>query len=144
MFTECGFAHTTCLSRRGSPGLALLCWYGGALVADREPAPMIDHSHRFIFVHIPKTAGNSVNRVFGVSWQNHKDLARYARECEAFETFFKFAIVRNPWDRLLSDYNYQKKKSRENKLHLLTPSGAVRSFKEWVSAVLADPFRYPA
>jgi hypothetical protein len=105
---------------------------------------MIDHSHRFIFVHIPKTAGNSVNRVFGVSWQNHKDLARYARECETFDTFFKFAIVRNPWDRMLSDYNYQKKKSRENKLHLLTPSGVVRSFKEWVRTVLSDPFRYPA
>jgi hypothetical protein len=105
---------------------------------------MIDHSHRFVFVHIPKTAGNSVNRVFGVSWQNHKDLGRYARECGALDGFFKFAIVRNPWDRLLSDYNYQKKKSRENKLHLFTPSGAVRSFKEWVHAVFSDPFCYPA
>ena len=105
---------------------------------------MIDSRRRFIFVHIPKTAGNSVNRVFGVSWQNHKDLARYARECDNFDAFFKFAIVRNPWDRLLSDYNYQKKKSRKNKLHLFTQSGEVRSFKEWVRSALSDPFRYPA
>jgi hypothetical protein len=59
---------------------------------------MISHPHRCIFVHIPKTAGNSVNRVFGVDWQNHKDLARYAAELppDIFSTYFKFAIVRNP------------------------------------------------
>jgi hypothetical protein len=105
---------------------------------------MINHQHRFIFVHIPKTAGNSVNRVFGVAWEQHKDLARYASECNSFDNYFKFAIVRNPWDRLLSDYNYQRKKSRENKLHLFTPSGARRTFKQWVHTALSDPFRYPA
>ena len=107
---------------------------------------MISHKHRCIFVHIPKTAGNSINRIFGISWENHKDLARYSRECDpvAFADYFKFAIVRNPWDRMLSDYNYQKKKSRpkDSKLHLFTESGAIRSFKEWVEKVLSDPFQY--
>ena len=102
---------------------------------------MISHSHRCIYVHIPKTAGNSVNRVFGIDWENHKDLARYATEVspEIFASYFKFAIVRNPWDRLFSDYNYQRKKSRAGKLALHDEHGARRTFPQWVRAVLANP-----
>jgi chondroitin 4-sulfotransferase 11 len=107
---------------------------------------VIDHTRRCIFVHIPKTAGNSVNRVFGIGWQDHKDIARYAlEEPAAFSSYFKFAIVRNPWDRLLSDYNYQRKKSRPeaSKLFLRKENGDRRSFREWLEAALADPARYP-
>lgn len=107
---------------------------------------MIDHSRRCIFVHIPKTAGNSVNRVFGISWQDHKDLARYAQEePSAFNSYFKFAIVRNPWDRLLSDYNYQLKKSRPeaSKLFLRKATGERRNFHEWVECTLSRPNQYP-
>src|ERR1051325_4646004 len=103
---------------------------------------MISHSHRCIFIHIPKTAGNSVNRVFGVGWQDHKDLQRYRDELpkETFERYFKFAVVRNPWDRLLSDYNDQLKKSRprESKLFVYTASGAKRRFAEWVETALNE------
>src|SRR4051812_39230730 len=99
---------------------------------------MISHEHRCIFVHIPKTAGNSVNRVFGIGWQDHKDLQRYHAElpAELFATYFKFAIVRNPWDRLLSDYNYQVKKSRpkDSKLLVFTVTGSKRGFAEWAEA----------
>ena len=40
-------------------------------------------------------------------------LARYAQELgpEVLAGYLKCAIVRNPWDRLLSDYIYQKRKS---------------------------------
>ncbi len=109
---------------------------------------MINHDLRCIFVHIPKTAGNSVNRVFGVDWEDHKDLGRYAAEAgpAVVKNYFKFAIVRNPWDRLFSDYNYQKKKSRAkaSKLFLYDEQDRKRSFREWVRAVLADPFQYAA
>ena len=107
---------------------------------------MISHEHQCIFVHIPKTAGNSVNRVFGIGWQDHKDLQRYRDElpAEDFARYFKFAIVRNPWDRLFSDYNYQLKKSREkdSKLFLFTPNGSKRNFAEWVEVALAAPDFY--
>jgi len=104
---------------------------------------MISHEHQCIFVHIPKTAGNSINRVFGVGWENHRDLQRYFDETprENFERYFKFAIVRNPWDRLLSDYNYQKKKGREkaSKLFVFSERGRERDFSEWVEAALRHP-----
>lgn len=107
---------------------------------------MLNHRHQCIYVHIPKTGGNSVNRVFGVDWEDHKDLGRYAAELppETFAAYFKFAIVRNPWERLLSDYNYQVKKSRPaaSKLFVFAPDGARRDFAAWARAVLSDPHRY--
>jgi chondroitin 4-sulfotransferase 11 len=107
---------------------------------------MINHDYRCIYIHIPKTAGNSINRVFGVQWQDHKDLGSYAAEFspEVIEEYYKFAIVRNPWARMLSDYNYQKKKSRSDKLFLHDSDGEQRLFRAWIEAVLADPFRYAA
>jgi hypothetical protein len=108
---------------------------------------MISHQLRCIFVHIPKTAGNSVNRAFNIEWQDHKDLARYAAELppETFESYYKFAIVRNPWERILSDYNYQLKKSRPeaSKLFVRRETGGRRHFREWLETALADPKRYP-
>ncbi|MEY4814447.1 MAG: hypothetical protein RLZZ162_1520 [Verrucomicrobiota bacterium] len=107
---------------------------------------MISHQHECIFVHIPKTAGNSINRVFGIGWENHKDLQRYRAELPlgVFERYFKFAIVRNPWDRLLSDYNYQKKKGREtaSKLHVFSARGRERDFAAWVEVALSKPDFY--
>jgi hypothetical protein len=108
---------------------------------------MINHQYRCIFVHIPKTAGKSVNRFFGMEWQNHKDLFRYARELEpqAFANYFKFAIVRNPWERILSDYIFQRKKKdspNNEKLFAVDDAGHTRRFREWVEATLSNPFRY--
>lgn len=109
---------------------------------------MISHLHRCISIHIPKSAGNSVNRAFGVDWQDHKDIARHRSElpAEVFNSYFKFAVVRNPWDRLLSDYNYQLRKSRpaESKLHLYDERGKRRRFAHWVEAVLTQSHDYPA
>jgi chondroitin 4-sulfotransferase 11 len=109
---------------------------------------MISHPFRCISIHIPKAAGNSVNRVFGVDWQDHKDLARYQAELPAgiFDGYFKFAVVRNPWDRLLSDYNYQRRKSRpaDSKLHLFDANGRRREFAAWIEAAFTETSRYPA
>jgi len=107
---------------------------------------MISHLHQCIFVHIPKTAGNSINRVFGVGWEDHKDLQRYHGEVPPglFSSYFKFAVVRNPWDRLLSDYNYQRKKSRDkdSKLFVFTERGLKRNFSEWAEIALSQPDYY--
>jgi chondroitin 4-sulfotransferase 11 len=109
---------------------------------------MISHPHRCISVHIPKAAGNSVNEAFGIGWQDHKDLARYETELApaVFADYYKFAVVRNPWDRLLSDYNYQVRKSRpaDTKLHLFDERGARRSFAEWTEVALSGREPLPA
>jgi chondroitin 4-sulfotransferase 11 len=110
---------------------------------------VIDHRYRCIFVHIPKTAGSSVQRLFGLDWHNHKDIGRFARELapETFARYLKFAVIRNPWDRLVSDYNFQHRKRTGRGESRLFAAGAgaggsKRGFHQWLEAVLDDPFRY--
>jgi len=104
---------------------------------------VICHERQFIFVHIPKTAGSSLNEALGVPWQNHKDLSRYQREVtpEIFRNYFKFTVVRNPWARLFSDYNFQRTKSGHkcSRLYLYDENGKKRSFAQWVEKVFASP-----
>ena len=65
-----------------------------------------------IFVHIPKCAGVSVNKtIFGNLGGAHKTLKDYRVIFgkKKFDSFFKFTIVRNPWDRLVSAFHFLKK-----------------------------------
>jgi chondroitin 4-sulfotransferase 11 len=71
---------------------------------------MISHKYKFIYIHIPKTAGVSIYNVFKSKEQNHKKLDFY--EEKYIKDYFKFAFVRNPWDRFLSSYFYFKKGGR--------------------------------
>lgn len=64
-----------------------------------------------IFIHIPKCAGTSVSRsLFGYSVGSHHSVADYQLiyPWSAFRSYFKFAIVRNPFDRLVSAFHYLK------------------------------------
>ena len=89
---------------------------------------MVINSHyRFIFVHVPKTAGTSVTRSLqGIEGNNKRWLARTKHETLAEfheniegrlspgdlasgmhpRAFSTFAFVRNPWDRMSSFYRY--------------------------------------
>lgn len=63
-----------------------------------------------IFIHVPKAAGSSIKvEVYGSakSAGGHRRIAEYAAyDMARTQAFFKFAFVRNPWDRLLSAYSY--------------------------------------
>ena len=83
----------------------------------------------FIFVHIPKCAGTSIEQALipiatgkngfpelteldrcrywlpGTKGLQHSKLRRYSRHFR-LKRFFKFAIVRNPWDRAISQITY--------------------------------------
>jgi Sulfotransferase family len=93
---------------------------------------MISLQKRFLFVHIPKTAGNSIQSVlrdysedqlvalrkeqdgierFGLrnakyKTKKHSKLSEYydALGDEQFRNLYKFTCVRNPWDRMVSYY----------------------------------------
>jgi len=64
-----------------------------------------------IFVHIPKCAGVSVSKtLFGGLAGGHMTLDGYLNvfEPQCILNYFKFSIVRNPWDRLVSAYFFLK------------------------------------
>jgi hypothetical protein len=68
--------------------------------------------YRCLFVHIPKCAGVSVCRsLFGNLGAGHYPVAtlRQVFGEELFNSYFKFSFVRNPWDRLLSAYEFLKR-----------------------------------
>ena len=63
-----------------------------------------------IFIHIPKTAGTSVARTLFDMESRHIPYFEYEKaNRRKFERYFKFAFVRNPWDRLLSAFLFLKK-----------------------------------
>lgn len=63
--------------------------------------------HHCIFIHIPKTAGTSVARALFGSDSRHIPCIEYEKaNPKKFRSYFKFAFVRNPWDRLFSAYHF--------------------------------------
>jgi hypothetical protein len=71
--------------------------------------------HEMIFVHIPKTAGISLTRTFFPDLHvSHTPIRIYKMlyQPEVYDSYFKFAFVRNPWDRLVSAFHYLKRGGR--------------------------------
>lgn len=69
--------------------------------------------HKVLFIHIPKTAGISVREsLFATSgFGKHVTAIRYKYYygAKTFNSYFKFAFVRNPWARTLSAYHFLQK-----------------------------------
>ena len=103
---------------------------------------MICKEYSTIFIHIPKTAGQSIENFFlhkvGLDWERresfllrpkksnelgpprlaHLRVEEYVHygyiSSELFSSYFTFSIVRNPWDRMISFYYYLQYHKRMN------------------------------
>jgi hypothetical protein len=93
--------------------------------------------YKCIFVHIPKSAGRSIREsLFNNAPGAHRTLAGYQAVLapELFADCFKFAFVRNPWDRLVSAFFYLKNKDmRSNQRWAKDNLSQFRDFKEFVT-----------
>lgn len=77
----------------------------------QDPYRDAERSAGFIFIHVPKAAGTSIARALFDDKSRHVPLARYyAFDRALAERCFKFAFVRNPWDRLQSAHAYLAKR----------------------------------
>ena len=67
------------------------------------------HKNKIIFIHIPRTGGTSLLRFYGEkeTGRDHSPWSSFKlSNPHAFKHYLKFAIVRNPWDRVVSAYDY--------------------------------------
>lgn len=66
---------------------------------------MILDKHKLIFIHIIKTAGVSIEKQFNQPTHDHATAMEYkTRLGHAFKDYFSFTIVRNPWDKMVSQF----------------------------------------
>lgn len=76
----------------------------------------VSHQNKLVFIHIPKNAGTAITRKSGVKFNkqhpSHRMWFQYKKEIgdSKWNEYFKFSVVRNPWDRLVSNYSYAKMK----------------------------------
>lgn len=88
---------------------------------------MISHSHKFVHIHINKTAGTSIEQTLlfclDANMTGHKSASQVKEIIgpDKYNKYFSFTIIRNPWDRLLSVYSFRRDKN------MIT-----QSFDEWL------------
>ncbi len=103
----------------------------------------LSDSHQFIFIHIRKAAGGSVNTILNryslprprdfksrmmskLYLENNYRKFAFRQHCtildvkrvapiEVFDAYFKFAFVRNPWKRLVSEYEFIRRQSNHGR-----------------------------
>jgi chondroitin 4-sulfotransferase 11 len=96
---------------------------------------LVSNSYKLVFVHIQKTGGDTISKLLSNSVPDiyrlntkHGFAADAAKDLEHWGEYFKFAFVRNPWDRLVSWYSmirdaeklrwYQALSNRRRRSHL--------------------------
>lgn len=74
----------------------------------------------FVFVHVPKTAGNAIENALPKCNRRHKLFrSMVPREKHlhlegAQNELFTFGFIRNPWDRMVSLYHFRSQKDNQN------------------------------
>lgn len=69
----------------------------------------ISNSHKLIFIHIAKNAGTSTEKSLNMKVSGHHPFSFYKDKYPSeWATYKKFAIIRNPWDRFVSSYEYSR------------------------------------
>ena len=115
---------------------------------------MISHRHKCIFIHIPKCGGTSIEDILfkPLKERTTKDLWMLPNEYQTgglqhlmsshiieevggdiFSKYFTFSFVRNPWDKMVSQYNYTIAKRKDLLDHIGITKSA--SFEEYINCV---------
>lgn len=90
----------------------------------------ISHKHKFIFIAVPKTGSTSVRSIIdpysditsvndkNSPYKHHTTALNLKKHFESegwdWEDYYKFSVVRNPWERRVSSWAYRLKKGQHN------------------------------
>ncbi len=114
-----------------------------------DRAVPISHKHKTIFIHVPRTGGSSIEKALGIYGRNNDGANECCIEIlfglsstiylqhltileiqdrmtkdpggkDLFREYFKFAFIRNPYDRIISEYFYSEEVKNLNLMELLT------------------------
>lgn len=91
---------------------------------------MISHKYQYIFIHIPKCGGTSIEKCLlakeGIAFPSDpmplahlpievgdkfllgKNRQHFTSADYPNSNYFKFAFIRNPWDRMVSEYEWRR------------------------------------
>lgn len=100
---------------------------------------MISHRNKCIFVHIIKTGGISVATALSMEAKQCHYFAKDIRILvgdDLWKEYFTFTFVRNPWDKIVSQYFYNGKKFS------MSLCGRELSFEDYVKEFIANDRRY--
>ena len=95
---------------------------------------IVNHEHKFVFLHIPKTGGTSIatalssrDRAQKVGRTKHHVVPELMPE-----GYFVFTFVRNPWDRMLSYYLFRHSEPRTGHRKTIHPDERRIGFSDWL------------
>lgn len=94
---------------------------------------------KIIFIHIPKCGGSSIaaglfdsvgirfgtylkikdrKKYFSGDDMKHATAATYKNTMKSWDDYYKFSVVRNPWDRFVSALNWQQNAKKKNRINI--------------------------
>jgi hypothetical protein len=111
---------------------------------------IVDHDRKFVFVHIPKTGGDSIGLALvphvqhGIIWLQGKHKHNPLKQIlptigdEAkWRQYLRFAVIRNPWELIHSDWYFSLRSLESIEKHEQKPE-----LRKWVDKLRAVQ-RYP-
>ena len=68
----------------------------------------------FVFIHINKTGGTSVDKALGIPAKDHRTVREVQRSIgrDKWTDAYSFAFVRNPYDKVVSHFHYRVRTGR--------------------------------
>ena len=88
---------------------------------------------KILFIHIPKAGGTSIATALYGKASGHPFLYQYYLANKHFtKTFYKFCVVRNPYDRLVSAFSHISNGNSNPELKLLFKELNIKSFDDLI------------
>lgn len=110
---------------------------------------MISDKLQLIYIHINRTGGSTIEeKIFGAkrNKQDHRTAQFLAKKFpNRWQNYFKFCVVRNPWDKMVSMYHHRSqnfwKRKRWDTKHF-QPGGKYDTFDKWLNCIAKGYHKY--